>query len=173
MPDPIEPADNRIVARHSPVPFAPRGDDPAATGSLPEVQERHHDPAWLSAGLPLAGPSPGYIMMRLSFPSIDQGSAAPALHSRGVPADLARHRLRSQTPGLSSEGECLRPRMTLPDKANLCASSTQSCYRSEHHSPHENTNPITEQSVTGRPEALRRHPALPSARSIPERYVAV
>ena len=172
MPDPAQSSHNRTVARHSPVPSAPRGSDPAAAGALSEVRERQHDPAWFSVGLPLAGTSPGYLVMRLSLPSVDYGSAAPALHRRGVFAGLARHHFRPPITGFSREGERTRPGMTLSDKTKPYASSTQMCHRSEHHSPHGNTNPITEQAVTGRPEILRRHPALPSARSIPERYVA-
>src|SRR6202000_1859259 len=88
------------------MPSAPRGAHPAAAGALSEVQERHHDPAWFSVGLPLAGTSPGYIVMRLSLPSVDPGSAAPALHRRGVFADLARHLSASDhrllTPGRGS-----------------------------------------------------------------------
>ena len=103
---------NRTLARHGSVSFASAGSDPPAAASLSEVPERHHDSAWLSAGLRLAGTSPAYIVMRLSFPSIDQGIAAPALHRRGVSADPAGHHFRSQTPGFSSEGECLRKSAT-------------------------------------------------------------
>ena len=154
------------------MPSAPRGAHPAAAGALSEVQERHHDPAWFSVGLPLAGTSPGYIVMRLSLPSVDPGSAAPALHRRGVFADLARHHFRPPIIGFSRQGEGLRPGMMLSDKARPCPSSTLMCHRPEHHSQHGNTNPITEQAVTGRPEGLPQNPALRSARSIPERYVA-
>lgn len=87
--------------------------------------------------------------------------------------DPAWHHFRPQKPAFSSQGERLQPEMTLSDETLPSVSSTQPCHCSKHNGPHENTNPITEQSATGRPELLRRYPALPSAHSITQPYVAV
>jgi hypothetical protein len=132
------------------------------------VQEGHHDPAGLSAGLPLASTSPGYFVIRASFSSIDPGSAAHALHSRDVSADRDWLHLKPQTSASTAKRQGPRPETPVP-RTGRPFSGRRFLVRDR---SARDTNPITGECVTGRPEVLSCYPASRPARVTTEPSVA-
>lgn len=168
MSETAESSGNGTVARDSPVPCAAAGSDPAAAAVLPEVQKGDHDPAWFSAGLSLAGSSPGYLVMRPRFSSPDCGSAPPALQRRGVPPDWVSLDFRPQTPAFIHGRKRPQPKTPTPRTSRRLLS----CRYLMHNHSARHTNPIPGECVAGRPKVLPRYPAFLPARATTELYVA-